>query len=144
LLRADDVGLRTTFFDNVNDDGAQRFTYEVRAISNIRPLKVARSNIIAVDLQADVIVPDAFTPNRDGINEELELFPRFATEYTMTIYNRWGELVYSHNQNQRAWNGRYQNTQRSVPTGTYIYNLVFIDSENRTFSKNGSVMVFSE
>ena len=135
------VGLTTNFNENVNDDGQQRFTYQVRAISNIRPFKVAESNIIEVDLQADVLVPDAFSPNRDALNEELEVFPRFVTDYRINIYNRWGELVYSFTQEDRPWNGRYNNNQQLVPPGTYVYNIVFTDTENRSFNKSGAILV---
>jgi len=136
-------GLSTNFNENVNGDGLQRFSYQVRAVSNIRPFKVAESNIIEVDLQADVLVPNAFSPNRDALNEELEVFPRFVTSYRMYIYNRWGELIYSFTQDERPWNGRYNNNAAFAPPGTYVYNIVFIDTEQRSFSKSGAVLLIT-
>ena len=83
-----------------------------------------------------VDIPTLFTPDGDGINDVFEipglgnLFPNF----TMKVYNRWGNIVFDYNNNGRSqpqwWdgfsNGRMTiNSSKMVPTGTYFYVIEF-------------------
>ena len=74
----------------------------------------------------NVIIPESFTPDGDGINDEfviegIELFPN----NTLTIFNRWGVLVFEESQYQNNWNGKTQSTftisGNDLPTATYYY-----------------------
>lgn len=77
----------------------------------------------------EFFVPNAFSPNGDGINDVLMVFgakgmpPTFA----MKIFNRWGELVYegsdlSVNDSDRAWNGKVNGG--NAPAGVYLWSIV--------------------
>ena len=67
-------------------------------------------------------VPNVFTPNADGINDVL--FVECAqTTYTFTVFNRWGEKVFSSDQpTSQGWDGRTFDGQ-IVPAGVYYYAL---------------------
>jgi gliding motility-associated-like protein len=73
-----------------------------------------------------VSMPNAFSPNGDNKND---LFRAIAapdcpiTDYTLSVYNRWGELVFTTDDPQAGWNGTFHNTPAEV--GTYMYSLVF-------------------
>ena len=73
-----------------------------------------------------VVIPEAFTPDGDGINdvfviEGIELYPN----NTISIFNRWGVLVYQESNYQNNWNGTTQSTftlgGQDLPTATYFY-----------------------
>lgn len=66
-------------------------------------------------------VPTAFSPNDDGANDELRLFPSPSIEqiYSFTIFNRWGAIVFSTNNIQDGWDGRYKGVY--APAGVYVY-----------------------
>ena len=75
---------------------------------------------------SDLIFPEAFTPDGDGINdlfviEGLEIYP----DHNLTIFNRWGDMVYSSMNYQNDWDGSSQNSLNFIndklPTGTYYY-----------------------
>ncbi len=65
-------------------------------------------------------VPNTFTPNGDGINDEWDI--KYLNTYpdaTVEIYNRYGEKVFTSSGYPIPWNGRYNNID--LPVGTYYY-----------------------
>lgn len=73
-----------------------------------------------------VIIPNAFTPNGDGINDVweidgLETYPESVTE----VYNRYGQRVFMQKGYRQPWNGRFN--QNSLPLGTYYY-IIFLNN----------------
>jgi gliding motility-associated-like protein len=72
-------------------------------------------------------MPNAFTPNGDGANEGFlgKGFTYGVTNFKMTIWNRWGELVFETADPQQAWNGRQMNTGGMSPAGVYVYLVSF-------------------
>ncbi|WP_343748589.1 PKD domain-containing protein [Fluviicola sp.] len=69
-------------------------------------------------------VPNAFTPDGDEFNQTFK--PVFTSgfdpqNYTLLIYNRWGETVFESHDADSGWDGTYQNTM--VPEGTYIWSI---------------------
>ena len=78
---------------------------------------------IQVRVYQRVWVPDAFTPNGDGVNDTwrlpgIDAYPQAQ----LTIYNRWGEIVY---QTTEGYTHPFDGTYRGerLPTGTYTYML---------------------
>ena len=71
--------------------------------------------------EASVEIPNVFTPNGDGINDLWKL--SFLTgENTVSIINRWGNLVYESTLNEVSWDGKTQN-DIEVSEGTYFYRI---------------------
>lgn len=66
----------------------------------------------------DVKIPNIFTPNGDGTNDQFEIrgLEKYA-ENKLTIINRWGDMVYQKSNYDNAWNGN------SLLDGTYFYIL---------------------
>ncbi len=82
-----------------------------------------------IKIEEDLIfyIPNSFTPDKDNFNETFK--PIFTSgfdsqTYTLTIYNRWGEIIFeSHNTNV-GWNGTYgENSTRIVKQGTYVWKI---------------------
>jgi gliding motility-associated-like protein len=74
----------------------------------------------------DILIPEAFTPDGDGINDEfviegIELYPN----NTIAIFNRWGVLVYEASNYENNWDGSTQSNFTlggdDLPTATYYY-----------------------
>lgn len=70
-------------------------------------------------------VPSAFTPNGDGINDIFYFDGMGIASYTAIIYNRWGEMVYSWNENEQGWDGITSGVE--APIGVYSYKIVIRD-----------------
>ncbi|MFN5674460.1 MAG: gliding motility-associated C-terminal domain-containing protein, partial [Bacteroidota bacterium] len=59
-----------------------------------------------------------------------------------SIYNRWGQLLFSTQNPIYGWNGSNPNGSKA-PQDNYIYNIQFKDLEGRAYNKNGSVLLLS-
>ena len=90
--------------------------------------------LVKVVICTDLIIPDGFSPNNDGINDTFEipnlaiLYPNFKLE----IYNRYGSLLYTGDINKENWRGTTTENglkldNNLLPTGVYFYILDFND-----------------
>ncbi|MGB0525733.1 MAG: gliding motility-associated C-terminal domain-containing protein [Flammeovirgaceae bacterium] len=84
----------------------------------------APSNIVCNQNCPFYELPNAFSPNNDGINDVYMPIrcPRFVAKVEFSVYNRWGDLVYQSDDNINLdWDGRNRNGS-VLPTGTYYYH----------------------
>lgn len=66
-----------------------------------------------------VFVPDAFSPNGDGINDRLDIYTAHITDFELKIYNRWGEVIFATNDPEQKWDGVYRGVK--YPPMVYAY-----------------------
>jgi gliding motility-associated-like protein len=74
----------------------------------------------------DIVIPEAFTPDGDGINDSFEIAGiEQAPNNTIVIFNRWGNVVFETSNYQNNWigtsNGQLTIGGEDLPTGTYFY-----------------------
>lgn len=69
-----------------------------------------------------VFMPNAFSPNGDGINDEFKAVADCDVTYSLQIFNKWGTIVFSTNDVNEGWDGRFNG--EFTPSGKYSY-LVF-------------------
>lgn len=83
-------------------------------------------------------IPNAFSPNGDGINDKfhIRVTGYFKTE-SFRIFNRWGQIIYDSRDVTLDWDGRMKGT--ALPIGTYYYIIEGIDVKGEFVRKNGSV-----
>ncbi|PZX61529.1 PKD domain-containing protein [Hydrotalea sandarakina] len=88
----------------------------------------------------DILVPKAFTPNGDGKNDIMRpiLLGISRLDY-FSIYNRWGQLIYSTSQPNAGWDGTVNGTAQ--PSGAYIYTAKGVDYLGNTITKNGTIVL---
>jgi len=55
-----------------------------------------------------IYVPNAFTPNNDGFNDVFQPKGFGIVKYEITIFDRWGEVVFKTKSFEEGWDGRYQ------------------------------------
>jgi gliding motility-associated-like protein len=74
-------------------------------------------------------VPNAFTPNGDGINDFFSpLFPCQPESYDLQIFNRWGERIFQSAQLADAWDGNFQG--KPAPAEVYFWLLRYTENFN--------------
>jgi gliding motility-associated-like protein len=86
----------------------------------------ASVNITFEDCGCLVSVPNAFTPNGDGINDRLlPLYNCPIENVYLAVFNRWGEKVFETNTLGVGWNGIYKSELQ--PTDAYVYYVSYFD-----------------
>lgn len=87
----------------------------------------------------DIFLPNAFSPNGDSENEDICLQGKVdcIEEFTIRIYNRWGEEVYGSDNKYFCWDGRYQDKPEN--TGVYVYVMQVKMSAGDELSKKGNI-----
>jgi gliding motility-associated-like protein len=64
-------------------------------------------------------VPTAFSPNADGANDVLFVRGQNFIEFELMIFNRWGEMVFTTNDNSLGWDGSYKGQPQAVDAYNY-------------------------
>jgi gliding motility-associated-like protein len=84
-------------------------------------------------------VPNAFTPNNDGLNDVFRVIPDGSFDtILLQVFNRWGELVFESNHVNDGWDGNFKNHPQEI--GTYVYHVVATDNETlQTIELKGNI-----
>ena len=72
-------------------------------------------------------IPNVFTPNGDGLNDEFKVDAPGLKQFSMEVFNRWGQSVFASTSVDRGWRGGLDNGSSAVPDGTYFYIISFKD-----------------
>ncbi len=77
------------------------------------------------ECECQPFVANAFTPNADNLNDHFRIYINCAvTQFKLHIFNRNGTLLFTSNDLEQPWDGKYQG--RSVPSGVYIYKISYL------------------
>ncbi|MGB0931223.1 MAG: gliding motility-associated C-terminal domain-containing protein [Chitinophagales bacterium] len=79
-------------------------------------------NVVVAGLE--LIVPTAFSPNADDINDVLKPISSLAEVLRFTVYNRWGQKIYEGAGDSAAWNGTFKN--QNAPIGSYVWTVEYL------------------
>lgn len=84
-------------------------------------------------------LPNAFTPNGDGVNDGFRGtgILEGATNFSMTIWDRYGEKLFETNDPHEAWNGRKYNAGQIAPQGVYVVVVKFRGPRGEAFDLRG-------
>lgn len=137
------------YIPNPDFNGVDTLIYEVCISSletGIEYCDQAEVIIYVLPETCEVNSANGFSPNGDNINDEY-LFSGIEgacfseTQFSLTIFNRWGSAVYTiedYSNTENAWTGRYDRTSEDVPVGTYFYLLKY-DMNGTPMEKAGYI-----
>jgi gliding motility-associated-like protein len=112
------------------------FTFRDTGVYNIQQIVLHTSGctdtasvIIPIKPIVSLFMPNAFTPNNDGLNDEFIPIGSFfgLRNYSFTIWNRWGDKVFDTDDIRVGWNGLRNNSGEIAPPGVYAYSIKYID-----------------
>lgn len=111
----------------------------VLIVTNEFGCQASDSLLVLEDCINDILFPNSFTPNQDGINEVFLGVGSEPSGFLLQIFNRWGEVIFESNSMAIGWDGRYQG--RFVHDGIYIYQAKFTMSDNQEIVKTGNLFL---
>ncbi|TKT93852.1 gliding motility-associated C-terminal domain-containing protein [Dyadobacter frigoris] len=132
------VGLINSRPLNLDKQTKSSYSFQIVAHSKTGNL-LSFSNIVNYTQEFVLFVPDAFTPNSDNINERFEVKGLFVNTFKMSIFNRWGEVVFQTNDINNSWDGIINGDK--APAGSYVYKAEITDSSDKSFSKSGAFLL---
>jgi gliding motility-associated-like protein len=84
---------------------------------------------LLIEPHFDFYIPNAFTPDNDGLNDIFTAVGEAIETFSMQIFNRWGELIYETNDLEKGWDGTAKGGSEVSMTGVYVYNIKLKDWE---------------
>ena len=88
----------------------------------------------------DIFIPNAFSPNGDGENDELCVRSFIITTMELIIYNRWGEQVFRSTNQGNCWNGEFEG--EPLTPDVYGYHLQATCLDGEEFVDQGNITLF--
>ncbi len=141
------------FFGTIGYSINQNPTFKFRD-SGVQRVKLLVSNnvgctdsivkLIDVVPQITYWLPNAFTPNEDGNNDTYRGtgITEGIRDFTLKIFNRWGEQIFKTNDPQEGWNGLKNNKGEPSPQGVYLCLVTYKSPRGEHFElKNYATLV---
>lgn len=133
-------GLSNAGVENPTAVVSETITYTVTATAPDGCQGVDSMTIKAFTSQADIFVPNAFTPNNDGHNDLLRAIPIGITQFKyFTVYNRWGQAVFTTTNASVGWDGTLGGN--TLPPGTFVWVAAGVDYTGRLVQRKGVVIL---
>jgi gliding motility-associated-like protein len=131
----ENVGIKNpiSLFNSTISNGG--ITYKVIA-STINGCEATDDINVKVFVQADIYVPNAFTPNKDGLNDILRPVLAGIKELKyFAVYNRYGQQIYITSVPGQGWDGLIKGEMQN--TGAFAWVAEVVDYKGITIKKNG-------
>ena len=113
--------------------------YRVTAYKDGDNAVFSRSNESDVYYTTNIYIPNAFTPNGDDLNDTFGISGNGISDFTMRIFNRWGEMIFETNDVNYHWDGTHEG--RVVQNDVYVYQIYAMGTEEGVIQKTGKVTV---
>ena len=102
---------------------------------------ILRSNAVKILFNPVIYVPEAFSPNGNGINETLKFFGLPTNQFTFKVFNLAGKEIFITEQKGDFWDGRQQNGD--IVKGSYVYQVNYYTEENELLTQQGSFVLIN-
>lgn len=121
-------------------DGPDTLTYSVKVSTPEGCFSRDSIKIYVFNTKPEIFVPNAFTPNSDGLNDVFRATVAGMKQfYYMRIYNRWGQLLFNTGTPNKGWDGTFNGDKQ--PSGAYVYAIQGIDYNNNIYFKKGTFVL---
>jgi len=87
-----------------------------------------------------VFMPNAFTPNNDGLNDFFKPEGYFIgmKKFEINVWNRWGEMIWQSEDPEQGWDGYLDSDSFQVPNGQYFFKLNYTEPRGKSISDSGN------
>jgi gliding motility-associated-like protein len=109
---------------NITTDQDGQYCYQF--IDEVGCIQEGVINVFVQDFNASLYIPNAFTPNNDGINDVFSAKGVDISEFELKIWNRWGDEIFNTTDINEVWTGNVNNTgAHYVQDGVYTYTVSY-------------------
>jgi gliding motility-associated-like protein len=95
---------------------------------------------ITVESDFAAYIPNAFTPNGDGLNDTFYPVMRGVKKFELQIFDRWGEIIFSSNSTEHVWDGTFKGQE--CKQDAYNYKLVLLNVRGEEKVYTGTVLLY--
>ena len=110
------------FIDNRGIIKNKEYCYQVIGYNSDKKSISNRFCFISNNNFSPIPIPNAFTPNGDGLNDSFKPFPSLVTDYKMSIFNKFGEKVFESFDINIGWDGYFKG---KIVQDVYVYVIEF-------------------
>ena len=125
------------FLDNRGIIKNKEYCYQVIGYNSEKKSISNRFCVVSNNNFSPIPIPNAFTPNDDGLNDFFKPFPSTVTDYKMNIFNKYGEKVFESFDISIGWDGYFKG---KIVQDVYVYVIEF-KLDNQLVSVNGKVLL---
>jgi gliding motility-associated-like protein len=95
---------------------------------------------LTIKNNCNIYIPNAFTPNKDGLNDLFKPTINMAFQkFSFTIFNRYGEKIFETYEYGKGWDGTFKGKDQQ--SGTYVYRITFTNASGYESENNGTVLL---
>ncbi|MBL7812351.1 MAG: gliding motility-associated C-terminal domain-containing protein [Bacteroidetes bacterium] len=124
----------TDSFANGKDHFGQWYRIKAYEKNGIRE---SWSNDLRVYFEPVIFVPNAFTPDGNGLNDRFLPSSGGLKTYDLRIYNRWGEKVFETRNTELGWDGLYK--EKPAQEGVYVWAVRYTDFRDKVYEAKGTL-----
>ncbi len=84
-------------------------------------------------------IPNAFSPNNDGLNDVFLPYLENITQYHLFIFNRWGNIIFETRNTNYGWDGKFNGKEALL--GSYTWKIEYTDFAGKDYTKYGFVIL---
>jgi gliding motility-associated-like protein len=115
----------------------QSVTLIVRAIGSNDCQKSESTPITEKTLPGQIFIPNAFSPNGDGLNDVFLVYGFTIEKMQFAVYNQWGEKIFESFNQSIGWDGTFKGTTQ--PSGVYMYVCKMTLRDGKVVVRKGSI-----
>lgn len=97
----------------------------------------ASANVEVDEICTDLFIPNMFSPNSDGENDSFCVYGSCMSSFEISIYNRWGELIFNSEDQNECWDGTYKG--KKMNTDVFVYKMKATTHKGEVIEKSGNI-----
>lgn len=133
------AGVENSIFDPIEAGGGKhQITYEYTDEFGC----TNQSSFLIPGACQSIYAPNAFSPNGDGFNDYFLPKGENITFFRLSIFNRWGEMIFTSDDQTIGWDGRFEG--KMSPKGAYFWKLEYRLGFEQAKTEVGNVTILSE
>ena len=130
----------------INDES---FTYTTQGMGEIDILLTVINSFgcedtalhtVYVEPTTQLYIPNSFSPNGDGVNDEFKPIGFGVDKYHLYIFDRWGKIAFETTDINKGWDGTRNG--KKVPQDVYIWKVTYRDFKKRPIEKIGHITLY--